>query len=100
MEALIKSDSRSGNDFLLRFEKQRRQVKELRVASERAAPLLFALSYLQDERTGRGGATLKEKREVWAGSGMKTKEQWQDFRLVGRLGLTHAALVLRYNLAF
>lgn len=62
--------------------------------------LTVALSYLQDERTDREGTTLKENREVWAGTGMKTKDQWQDFRLVGWLGLTHAALVLRYNLAF
>lgn len=33
---------------------------------------------------------------------MKTKEhmQWQDFRLVAWVALTHVALVLRYNLAF
>lgn len=53
-------------------------------------------------RQSGGGATVKEKREVWAGSGMKTKEhmQRQDFRLVAWAALTHVALVLRYNLAF
>lgn len=57
--------------------------------------------YWQNERKKVGGA-VKEKREVWAGSGMKTKEhmQWQDFRLVAWVALTHVALVLRYNLAF
>lgn len=60
------------------------------------SPPLFAVS------TEWGGATVKEKREVWAGSGMKTKEhmQRQDFRLVAWAALTHVALVLRYNLAF
>lgn len=48
------------------------------------------------DRVRGGGATVKEKREEWAGSGMKTKEhmQWQDFRLVAWVALTHVALVL------